>query len=110
MIFELRIYECAPGRLNALHDRFRTLTSRMFKKHDIKVVGYWVDKYGISNRLTWMIQWESEADREKKWGAFTTDPEWLDGRAKSELPENGGPIVARVTNTIMTGTDYSPLK
>ena len=110
MIFELRIYECAPGRLPALHERFRTVTTKKFAQHGIKVVGYWVDKYGISNRLTWMIQWQDEADREKKWGAFTADQEWLDGRAKSELPENGGPIVARVTNTIMTGTDYSPLK
>ena len=110
MIFELRVYECAPGRLEALHNRFRNTTTKMFEKHGIKVVGYWVDYIGISNRLTWMIQWESVADREKKWGAFSTDPEWLEARAKTELPENGGPIVARVTNTLMTGTNYSPLK
>ena len=110
MIYELRIYECAPGRLEALHNRFRHTTTRMFEKHGIKVVGYWVDQIGISNRLTWMIQWESMADREKRWNAFATDPEWLAARAKTELPENGGPIVARVINTFMTATDYSPLR
>ena len=110
MVFELRVYECAPNRLEALHNRFRNTTIKMFEKHGITVVGYWVDLIGINNRMTWMIRWESLADREKKWGAFSTDPEWLAARAKSELPENGGPIVIRVTNTIMTGTDYSPIK
>jgi hypothetical protein len=110
MLYELRIYECVPGRLPALHDRFRTTTMRKFGQHGIDVVGFWVDKYGISNRLTYMLRWESEADRERKWGAFTADPEWLAARAASEAPEHGGPIVARVINTMMTATDYSPLR
>ncbi len=110
MLFELRIYECVPGRLGALHERFRNTTVNKFSQHGIKVVGYWVDKYGISNRLSYIVQWESEAEREQKWGAFASDPEWLAARAASEAPENGGPIVARVINTMMTGTDYSDLR
>lgn len=110
MLYELRIYECVPGRLPALHERFRNTTIRKFTEHGITCVGFWVDKYGVSNRLTYIIQSESEADREQKWGAFTADPEWLTARAASEAPENGGPIVARVINTMMTGTDYSALK
>lgn len=110
MLYELRIYECVPGRLPALHDRFRTTTTKKFAQYGIKAIGFWTDVYGISNRLTYLIQWESEAERERKWGAFASDPEWLAARAASEAPERGGPIVARVINTLMTPTDYSDLK
>ena len=109
MLYELRVYECAPGRLPALHNRFRTVTGRKFAEHGIRVIGYWTDKYGVSNRLTYLVQWESEAERDQKWNAFTEDPEWLAARAASEAPENGGPIVARVLNTIMMPTDYSDM-
>ncbi len=105
MLYELRIYECAPGRIAALHERFRNVTRKMFEKHQITVVGYWEDVIGESNRLVWIIRWESMADRETKWGAFSTDPEWLAARAKSE---ESGPIVARVRNSLMRPTDYSP--
>ena len=43
MLYELRVYECAPGRLPALHNRFRTVTCRKFAEHGIRVIGYWTD-------------------------------------------------------------------
>jgi hypothetical protein len=110
MLYELRIYECAPGRLAALHERFRTITTRMFAKHGIRVLGYWTDKFGESNRLTYLVQWADEAERDRNLGAFMADPEWIAARAASESPEHGGPIVARVLNTLMTPTDYSDLR
>ena len=110
MVYELRIYVCAPGRIGALHNRFRTVTTRKFKEHGINVLGYWTDKWGESNRLTYIIVWENEAERDRKWGAFAADPEWQAARAASEAPENGGPIVANVINTVMVPTDYSDLK
>jgi hypothetical protein len=109
MLYELRIYECAPGRLTALHNRFRNHTNNLFKRHGINVLGYWTDKYGESNKLTYIIVWQSEAERDQRWGAFMQDPEWQAARAASELPENGGPIVSRVINYLMAPTDYSAL-
>src|SRR5262245_21994425 len=110
MIYELRIYVYAPGSIGGLHNRFRTITTRKFAEYGINVIGYWTDKYGESNRLTYVVQYENEADRDRKWGAFLRDEEWLTARAASEAPENGGPIVANVINTIMVPTDYSELK
>ncbi len=106
-LYELRIYEVVPGRMPALHKRFREVTSKMFAKHDIKVVAYWEDVIGVNNKLTYLVEWESLAQREQLWDAFVTDPEWLAARVKSE---EDGPIVARVTNTILRPTDYSPMK
>jgi hypothetical protein len=110
MLYEMRVYVCAPGRLAALHERFRTVTTRKFAEHGIRVLGYWTDKFGRSNRLTYLVQWEDEAERDRKWGAFTRDPEWVAARAASESPENGGPIVAEVINTLLVPTDYSDLQ
>jgi len=110
MIYEMRIYVCAPGRIGALHNRFRTITNRKFAEYGIKVIGYWTDTYGQSNRLTYIVQYEDVADRERKWNAFIGDEEWNKARAASEAPENGGPIVAHVINTIMVPTDYSELQ
>lgn len=105
MIYELRIYEAVPGRMAALHERFATITSGFFRKHDIRVVGYWTDLIGSNDRLTYLVAWESLADRERRWTAFATDPEWIAARNKTE---ESGPIVARVSNTIMAPTAYSP--
>lgn len=107
MYYELRIYECAPGRLNALNERFRNHTLRAFARHGIKSVAFWVDYFGISNRLTYILAWENLAHQESAWAAFQADPDWQTARARSE---ESGPIVARVIATIMKPTDYSPLQ
>ena len=54
-----------------------------------------------------MLQWESLAEREQKWSAFASDPEWLKARAETE---KNGQIVASFSNQILSPTDYSPMK
>jgi hypothetical protein len=107
MIHELRIYETTPGRLPALHNRFRNYTLGFFKRHGIRSVAYWEDVIGISSRLTYILEWDDLAHRDRAWTAFQSDPEWQQVRAKSE---EDGPLVARVIATIMKPTDYSPLQ
>jgi hypothetical protein len=108
MIYELRIYECVPGRLPDLNKRFSTITLKIWERHGIKQAGFWTTLIGESNMtLYYMLAWESLAEREKKWAAFMADPEWHSARAKTE--ENG-PIVAKVTNYILGPTPYSSVK
>lgn len=85
MIYELRTYYCAPGRLHALNKRFETITLKFWEKYGIRQVGFWTTLIGPSNQtLTYMLQWESLAEREIKWNAFASDPEWLAKRAETE--------------------------
>ncbi|MCL4508645.1 MAG: NIPSNAP family protein [Chloroflexi bacterium] len=107
MLYELRIYETVPGRMAALHERFATITSKFFEKHGITVVGYWTDVIGRNDRLTYLVQWESLAERERKWTAFATDPDWIAAR---NATEQSGQIVARVVNTMLQPTPYSPMQ
>ena len=84
MIHELRVLHCVPGRLPALLRRFETDTLRLFEKHGIKQLGFWTVAIGESNNdLFLIVEWESLAEREQKFGAFLKDPEWLEARRKS---------------------------
>ena len=107
MIYELRIYETIPGRLPALNARFADHTVGFFKKHGIHVVGFWTEDIGTSNQLVYMLGFDSLADRETKWAAFQADPDWSKVRSESE---KDGPINARVRNTILRPTAYSPMQ
>jgi hypothetical protein len=108
MIHELRIYECMPGRLPALHNRFETITLKLFEKHGIRQAGFWTTLIGQNNQaLYYLLEWENLAERELKWDNFQADPEWQKARAETE---KDGPIVAKVTNEILSPTPYSKVR
>ena len=107
MIHELRIYRCLPGRLPDLNQRFQTVTLKIWHKHGIRPVGFWTTVIGESNQdLTYLLEWKDLAERERVWAAFMADPEWLKARAESE---QGGPIVAQITSSILAPTAFSNL-
>jgi hypothetical protein len=90
MLYELRIYDCMPGRLPDLVKRFDTITLKIWDRLGIRQAGFWTTAIGDSNQaLTYMIAWDSLADREKKWSAFMAD-------RNGKRAETGadGPIVA----------------
>ncbi len=108
MIVEMRVYHCLPGRLPALQDRFRNTTLPFFEKYGIEPIGFWTTLVGESNQsLTYMLKWASLADRESRWAAFQSDQDWQTKRAASEAQT---PIVARIENSFLTPTDFSPLR
>jgi hypothetical protein len=108
MIHEMRVYHCAPGRLPALNNRFETITLKFWEKYGIKPVAFWTTLVGPSNQaLTYLLQWESLAEREQKWNAFQTDPDWIAKRAATEAEAI---IVERIENTFLNPTSYSPLR
>jgi len=108
MIHELRVFHCVLGRRPALLQRFENDTLRLFEKHGIKQLGFWTVAIGESNNdLFLILQWESLAEREQKFGAFLKDPEGLEAKRKSE--ENG-PLEATITNTILVPTTCSMLR
>lgn len=109
MLYELRIYEATPGKLAALNARFENHTLKFFAKHGIKVIGFWTTAVGeSSNQLTYIVAFENMADREKRWTAFATDPDWI--AAKKETEKDGVPLTAKISNQFLVPTPYSPLK
>ena len=94
MIYELRVYQCIPGKLPALLKRFETKTLDVWKKHGIRPTGFWTVLIGDGNNdLHYLLAWESLAEREQKWNAFQADPEWHKARDESE---KDGLIIANI--------------
>ena len=108
-VFEMRTYTTHPGKLDALNARFRDHTTRIFKKHGMENVGYWVpqDEPGHGNTLVYIIAHKSREAAKASWDAFRADPEWKKVAAESEA---NGKIVAKVESVFMDPVDYSPIK
>ena len=105
-MYELRIYTLNPGKAEALHNRFRTATLRLFKKHKIESVGYWMPVDESDQRLHFLLRYPSREAREASWKAFMADPEW---QAAYKASEAAGPILAKSPeNFYLNTTDYSP--
>jgi hypothetical protein len=108
MIYELRNYRCLPGRMSALLSRFQDHTLPLWEKHGIRQVGFWTTLVGQSSQqLTYMLVWDSAAEREKRWDNFRIDPEWLEIVAETE---RDGPIVENISNELLAPTAFSAMK
>ena len=105
---ESRVYRCIPGRLPALLKRFENVTLKLWEKHAIRPVGFFTTLIGESNQeLTYFLAWESLAERETKWTAFQSDPDWISARAKSE---EDGQIIQNIVSQLLVPTAFSALK
>ncbi|WP_342362828.1 NIPSNAP family protein [Terrarubrum flagellatum] len=108
MIYELRIYRTLPGRLPNLLARFQNHTLRIWERLGIRQAGFWTTLAGESNNdLTYLLAWESLAEREAKWSAFVADPEW---RTVSAESVKDGQIIANISNQFLTPTAFSSVK
>jgi hypothetical protein len=108
MIYEMRVYRCLPGRLPALLQRFENTTLKLWGKHGIRQAGFFTTLIGESNQeLTYFLAWETLAERETKWTAFQSDPDWIAARAKTE---ESGQIVGNIVSQILAPTAFSSVK
>jgi NIPSNAP len=108
-VYELRTYTAPEGKLPNLQARFRDHTIRIFNKHGMKSVGYWVpqDAPAKDNTLIYIISHDSREQARKNWADFQADPEWKKVSAESQVD---GRIVSNVVSVFMDATDYSPIK
>lgn len=107
MIYELRTYWAAPGKIENLHRRFRELTLRIFERHHMEVVGFWTPCCATpeSGDLVYILRFNNEEDKKAAWEAFQNDSEWIEGKAASE---KDGKLVDHLTSQLLSLTDYSP--
>lgn len=105
-VYELRVYYANPGKLDALNARFRDHTMKLFDKHGLTNIGYFVPVgENKENKLVYWISAPSKEARDKSFKAFAADPEWKKAAADSE---KDGKLISKVESTFLTATDYSP--
>jgi hypothetical protein len=103
-VYELRTYTTHEGKLDDLHARFKNHTMRIFEKHGMRNIAYWVP-VDTPNTLIYIIAHDSVEAAGKNWRAFGSDPEWQEVAKASRA---NGPILVGIENVFMTKTEYSP--
>src|SRR5688572_32525964 len=108
-VFEIRTYTAVPGRLDALNTRFRDHTVKLFTKHGMTHVGYWIpaDPPLSQNTLMYVLAHQSREAATKSWEAFRRDPDWIKARDESQ---KDGTLTLKVESVFLNPTDYSPVK
>jgi hypothetical protein len=107
-VYELRMYHVNPGKMDALKARFGDHTDAIFKRHNMKSIGYWVpeDTPHSQNLFIYILEHPSREEAKKNWDAFHDDPEWKKVKAESEAQ---GPLVDHIDNYFMDPTSFSAL-
>lgn len=106
-VYELRTYTAVPGRGADVVARFRQHTTRLFEKHGMVNVGYWVAadaKDGGGDKLVYLLEHRSRAAAKASWQSFRNDPDW---KAVVKQSEANGKIVAKGESVFLAPTDYS---
>ena len=108
-VFEMRTYTTVDGRLDALLTRFRDHTTKLFEKHGMTNIGYWVpqDAPLSKNTLVYVLAYPSREAAKKSWDGFRTDPVWQKAQKESEV---SGKIVDHVVSVFMDPADFSKIK
>jgi hypothetical protein len=104
-LFELRTYHAEPGKLDALLTRFRDHTCKLFEKHGMTNVGYWVPADNKDNLLIYLLAYPDRAARDAAWKDFGADEDWKKAAAASEV---NGKLVGKVDQLYLNETDFSP--
>ena|SRR5664279_2244504 len=108
-VYELRMYHVNPGKMDALKARFGDHTDGIFKRHNMKSIGYWQpeDAPSSQNLFIYILEHPSREEAKKNWDAFHEDPEWKKVQAESE---KDGPLVDHVDSYFMDPTTFSKLQ
>src|SRR6266568_847461 len=90
-VFELRTYYANPGKMAALHARFRDHTCKLFEKHGMTIIGFWspADAAEADKSMVYILAYPSKEARDKSWKAFQDDPDW---KAAKEASEKDGKL------------------
>ena len=102
-VFELRTYTTADGKLPNLNARFRDHTMRIFDRHNMDNIGYWVPQ-DTPNTLVYIIAHDSRETAQENWGGFREDAEW------PGVAQASGVGRVQVESVFMEATDYSPMQ
>ena len=103
-VYELRTYTTNDGKLPALHQRFSNHTMRIFEKHGMQNVSYWIPA-NKPNTLIYVIAHKDADAAKANWEGFLSDPKWQEVYTASIA---NGRLVNKIDSVLMTKTPYSP--
>jgi hypothetical protein len=108
-VYELRMYQVNEGKMDALIARFGDHTDAIFKRHNMKTIGFWrpQDEPYSQNLFVYILEHSSREEARKNWAEFQADPEWKKVKADSETD---GALANHIDSYFMDPTSFSALK
>jgi hypothetical protein len=108
-VYELRTETVAEGKLGALQARYRDHSRRLFEKHGMENVAFFVpvDAPKSTETFIYLLAHKSRDAARESWRSFGSDPEW---KAIREATEKDGALVSKVDILFLAPTEYSPGK
>ena len=107
-VYELRVYHANPGKLEALHARFRDHTCKLFQKHGMELIGFWTPTKGKKPRTRSTTSSPSPSPRRRRSPQAFRETEWYQGQIG--VGNGGGRFTTKVESKNMKATDYLPLR
>ena len=108
-VYELRMYHVNEGKMDALITRFGDHTDAIFRRHNMKSIGFWrpQDEPYSQNLFVYILEHPSREEARRNWAAFQADPEWRKVKADSET---NGVLANHIDSYFMDPTSFSALK
>lgn len=103
------------AKRSALTRRIRDHTLKLFEKHGMQNIMYWLPDEGepeALQKLVYLLAHDSQEAAKKSFEAFRSDPDWLAAKKASE-DQAGGSLTnpeQGVVSEWLAPTGYSPLK
>ena len=112
-MFEIRSYHYDPAKFDA-YKAWAINDAAPWLKANLNVVGFWLDngekaelsgadpvehKHGVAN-VTWIIRWDSRAQRDEQFGEVFTSKGWQEVWAKHPDPDGYLQMEARFTEEV----------
>lgn len=92
MIYELRKYEVAEGRMDELIERFHSHTNRLFKKHGITPVLFLGISESSPEKFSYVVSFSDKEAQTAAWRSFIEDEEriviWDESNKNGKLVTN----------------------
>lgn len=98
MLYELRVYDMHPGKMQAIQARFRDHVIALFQKHDMTITKFWEDADPELNRLYYVVEHADMESRNVNYDEFRSDPEWIELK---RVTEANGPLVLKQESIFM---------
>ncbi len=108
-VYELRLYHVNEGKMDALIARFGDHTDAIFRRHNMKSIGFWrpQDEPYSQNLFVYILEHPSREEARKNWAEFQADPEWKKVKADSE---SNGALANHIDSYFMDPTSFSALR
>jgi uncharacterized protein YkuJ len=105
-VFEIRIVTAAPGKFNALNQRFKNHVVKTYEKHGATTIGYFVPVDSKVEKVVYILAFKTIDDRNDCMTKMAKDEDWKKTLAESE---KNGTLVKDVKYSIVIANDFSPI-